>query len=205
MKVLSSLQWAATRLPGDFYYAAVSDKILVNIGVVRDRIDGESIRDPPTKLIHVATASDGSTITSSQPQFIYCFDKIVEPGDVNSTWWSRLGSNQASNIGSWPPYCRDGLYMFPVSLAEELDAEWRRTNASLPDQSHDVLVTGILRRKLNRGDDNIVDATAKAPVLRFNVLAQTSKPEKQLHSVWSRWYKAISKRYHIITYSKDWT
>lgn len=201
--MLSGLQWAAMRLPGDFYYASVNEEVLVNIGKVRDRIDLESIRDPPTKLVHMATARDGSTVTSSQPQYIYCFDKIVEPVSINSTAWSWLGLSWPRNIGIWPPYCREGLYIFPVSLAEELDAEWRRTNSSLPDQFHDILVTGILRRKLNRGDDNIIDATAEASVFRFDSVFQTDKPkfkqfhftlENQFHAVWSDWYKSIDRK-----------
>jgi len=114
----------------------------------------------------------------------------------------------------WPPYCREGLYMLPVSFARELYAESRRMSTTLPHELHDVLVTGILRRRTRRGDVNISSATKASNgedmISRVKFLPRLAAAigklaqfeldaEDRFKTAWAKWYKTVRNRYHILT------
>lgn len=209
---MASLYWAIHNLPGDFYYASMTDDILLDIAAVRDHVSSQARHFIPIQdQVYTMIASDGTSVTSSKPQKVYCFEKYLEEEEPlrDPKYWRSvpiLGYDAAA----WPPYCSEGLYVLPVSLAQELFEESLCLNASLPHELHDVLITGILRRRMKRGDDNISSAITKRPSLRrFEVLSKSCLSERlenfeliaedDLQSAWKVWYKKIHSRFHIKT------
>ena len=209
--MLASLYWAADKLPCDFYHASITDDVLVDVAAIRDYISSQAFHFVPVQdRVYTMIARDGSTVTASKPQKIYCFEKYVEKEEPlrDFQYW-RSVSQLDYDAPFWPPYCSEGLYILPVSLARELYDEWRILNASLPPELHDVLVTGILRRKLNRGDDNISSSAEKLqPLRRYKVLARSTSrrlasyeldAENQVKITWKKWYEKLRYRFHILT------
>ena len=212
-KVLASLSWTSRILPDDFYFASLPDNVLVNIGSVKDYINSLTTHFPPPGNVFTVVARDGSTVTSSLPQTVYCFDNYFESEtpERNQTY-ERSINVHSYTAAMWPPYCREGLYTLPVSFARELYMESRRMTATLSHELHDVLVTGILRRKTRRGDVNISPAGKAANgagrILRVKFLPRSIPAklalfeldaEDRFKTTWVEWYKSIRNRYHILT------
>ncbi|XP_076822858.1 uncharacterized protein LOC143469159 [Clavelina lepadiformis] len=213
MKSLAAMQWATDNLPGDFHFASMVDDVILNLAVVRDTVATRAPPIAPPKWVVESKANDGSSVTSRQPQHVYCFeDYSVSETTERNLKFSRSVDMDTYQAMKWPPYCTEGLYVMPVALVRELYEVSRTTSLQLPAELHDVFVTGILRRKLNRGDDNVKSMTSKAlgrpTLLRSEVLPRSS--EKRLahyeleaedtgRTTWTKWYAAIRYRFHIFS------
>ena len=211
--MLAGLQWAVTKLPDDFYFASTTDDMLVNVATVRDVIAAQAFHFPPPGQVFTITAKDGSTVTSPLPLKVYCFEKYCESeAPERNLEFSRSISSSVYNAEQWPPYCGEGLYTLPITFARELFLESQIIDVEFPPELHDVLLTGILRRKTNRGDENIAKMTSdfigRETVLRSDVLPRSSNAklakfeldaEEGLKKVWKDWYAKIRYRFHVLT------
>ena len=201
------------KLPNDFYYASMPDNVLVNIASVRDYIAELSNHYPPPGQVFTMVGRDGSTITSSQPQTVLCFGNYALSEKTERNYdLARSVNEEVYKADEWPPYCREQLYILPVSFARELFEEWRGLSANLPHELHDVLITGILRRKLKRGDSNISGVRRtfgrNNMILQVEVLPRSSNnklarfeldAEDRFKTTWRKWYQPIQYRFHILT------
>ena len=196
-------------MPDDFYYASLPDDVLVNINSVRDHIDSLSDHFPPPGKIFTVVARDGSTVTSSLEQNVYCFANYFESESPERNSSAERSVNfQSYKATKWPPYCDEGLYILPIAFAREIYEESRTMIATLPHELHDVLITGILRRKTKRGDSNISPANGGDMILRVKFLPRTSRnelyqfqidAEDRFKTAWAKWYESVRYRYHILT------
>ena len=218
------MQWASDHLPGDFHAGFTMDDALVNIALIRDYIAEHAPPVEPPKKVIVTNSEDGSSIVTSLPQKMFCFDRYTYAEPVlRDVTKPRSASEDQYNVTKWPPYCGEGLYLMPVTLMHDIYEVSRVTELYLDPDLHDVFITGILRRKLGRGDANISTATMHEvnamPVLRYSTLlddlsALKSKGkfraiaadrnsedffEKEFRDTWETWHDRIRTRVHIYT------
>uniref|UniRef100_H2YFX8 Hexosyltransferase n=1 Tax=Ciona savignyi TaxID=51511 RepID=H2YFX8_CIOSA len=204
-KRLAGLQWAGNNLPWDFHVVFTSDDVMVNLPYVMDYIRSAYPTSLPPSSIIVTEVEGGGTIVTSQPQIMLCFGDYKESestkrdgssGSVNMTLYSAM---------KWPPYCSGGLVAMPTTLAKDIFMTSRRTELQLPQNLYDVIITGILRRKLGRGDTNLLN-TRKIFSEKFENLPINSgskmtslelQAEAQAEVTWQEWYSRMRYRSHI--------
>lgn len=206
------MQWAHDTLPRDFIYASAPDDAVVNVELVRDYLDQRVTPvKPPARLFPIAQA-DGATLVSGQLQTLHCFGSFASDEQVERRLdRPRAVSAPLYQADRWPPYCGESLFAMPVQMAGDIGRVLRALPAAhLPPGLGDVLVTGIGRRLLERGDPNIAAATGAElgadPVKRFpaegekrSARFEKGEGEKAVMT-WRALYGRLKSRYHIYTH-----
>jgi len=206
-KQLAALQWSSQHLPGDFVHLTTRDDVIINIEALTDHLMGLMPAIKPPARIIVTRKRDGSVVVSSQPQDIICFSGFFPDAEVSRDPLKshRAVDHDLYDVNKWPPFCDGALYAMPVTMVTDLYGISNAVNARLPPTLHDIYITGVLRRMLHRGDDNVVMA-AKIPVSDW--LIDFSRQHGNLTSdpvvmaavkSWQSWYERLKLRPHIYT------
>nr|XP_002122218.1 uncharacterized protein LOC100179189 [Ciona intestinalis] len=193
---LAALQWAGNSLPGDFYVALTDDDVIVNLPYVMDYVTAESPPVVPPASVIMTSIEGGGSIVSSQSQRMFCLDGYEESELTKRDGHDSVNMSVYSSM-KYPPYCPGELVVMPVSLAQDISNVARVTQPTLPHQLHQVFITGILRRKLNRGDDNIVAAGRQGG---YCIKYHPSKVT-DAKILWQSWYDGMRHRHHIYSIS----
>ena len=110
----------------------------------------------------------------------------------------------------WPPHCQDGLYFMPVLLANDIHQTLLfLENSPKSRVPVEILITGIVRRLLGRGDENIQCSFEDVPnVVAFKRFPDLSKSlvrvkeedrvlELKIFELWSNWYEKLKGVFHV--------
>lgn len=152
----------------------------------------------PQNTVQIIKVNNSSSILSPVPQRIYCFGGVSNESQIRIDGW--LGDPVITEeIGlemQWPPYCLPGMFAGSAHIIKELH---KMASVTYDANVEPILfVTGILRRKLLRGDDNIVDAHPKKGVI-FNTFYE-GKPKKKVFDLhiarnftkqWEEWAELL--------------
>ena len=206
IKVATAMQWAATNLAFDDFYASSDDDFVVDFVSIADFLEYQvKLRKYKEEKIGLLRTNKETRI--SMPIYcVYYLDKIKGPNrDKSSKWY--INETEYS-LDRYPPYCGGGFYMMPVAMAYDLYKMSKVTRVLAMD---DVWVTGILRQKLGRGDDNVVKAEWPPTNLRDS--DETKKlwkhlwgdygmikkdVAKLLPEAWDDWNKRLKGRPHCM-------
>ncbi|XP_076819568.1 beta-1,3-galactosyltransferase 1-like [Clavelina lepadiformis] len=144
-KVVAGMQWASEVLPENWLYASIDDDFVVNPSTLTGYLDS---------LISTHTTVSGEICFGDLPMAcVYNYQSADPPArDENSKWYMPF-ENYPGNY--WPVYCRGGMYTTSSKMVKNLFEKSKRTAHLYLD---DVWITGFMRRKLNKGDYNIVPA-----------------------------------------------
>jgi len=213
-KYIASLQWVTQTLPADFVVAFTSDDVITNIGMLRDHVDKYLTTVKPPNRLFVTYIKDGSTVVTGQRQTLYCFDEYKEKDKVNRSTNEEMFISKTDYDGDyWPPYCREGLYFMPVSLATDIYETACLFEKSVKSIPAEIFITGIVRRLLDRGDENIqfsftnMPQQNQIPFKRFpelskNILREKEADEKLeiiIFELWNKWYEKLKGVFHVYT------
>ena len=145
-KVLAGMQWSSEHLSSEWIYASLDDDVVVMMPNLVLYL--ESLFEP---------AENNSAVTMSP-----CYEDLpivcvysYQPHDVPARdpkvkWFiSKVDYPDQK----WPVHCRGGLYLMSNKLASDIFSVSRTTPRLHLD---DVWITGLMRRKLNYGDCNII-------------------------------------------------
>jgi len=212
-KHIACLQWTANTLPNDFVVAFTSDDVIIDIGLLRDHVDKHLTTVKPPDRLFVANNGDGSSIVTNQRQSVYCFDKYREKDKVNrNANKEKFVSKSDYDDDFWPPHCQDGLYFMPVLLANDIHQTLLfLENSPKSRVPVEILITGIVRRLLGRGDENIQCSFEDVPnknVVAFKRFPDLSKSlvrvkeedrvlELKIFELWSNWYEKLKGVFHV--------
>lgn len=193
-KALASIQWAVDHLPGDFFYASTLDYTLVNVPqVVKTVTSLVPVSAPYDHAVRFLTKT-GASVISSQEQSVFCLERLYEDRTVVKQKFrsNRLFEHYYS-ADMWPPHCSSGLYLMPMALACDLYDTSRTTLDLLPPSTHNILISGVLRRKIQRADNNIVGPSNDGStfVQRFRALErgdeETERSNRAIKMAKIRW------------------
>nr|XP_002120701.1 uncharacterized protein LOC100181857 [Ciona intestinalis] len=199
IKVLTAMQWASANLPKDYIYASSDDDFVVNfvniIDFIRKQVNLQMYNNRGSK-----TQQSVSAIRESLPIYcVYYLDRIKGPNrDNTSKWYTSVEEYPVERL---PPYCGGGFYLMPVAMTADL---YEMSRVTMVLSMDDVWVTGILRQKLQRGDENVKKLTLPDKNRRENDLWThlwgdygTKKDiARLLPAAWSIWEKRVKKRPH---------
>ena len=139
------MQWAAENLPAEWIYASVDDDMVVYLANLINYLDD------------IFKKTDRSS-----PNISPCYDSLplvcvynFQGRDSPNRWWFSKWyvSKKEFSHSYWPPYCRGGLYL----MSNKLNSDIFRVSRTIPLLSmDDVWITGLMRRKLDMGDCNIM-------------------------------------------------
>ncbi|XP_026694410.2 lactosylceramide 1,3-N-acetyl-beta-D-glucosaminyltransferase A-like [Ciona intestinalis] len=201
-KVLAGMQWASMNMPPQSLYNSMDDDVMLNLpklveyfnDLIRPENDDASGKRPCSEDLPLVC------VYSYQPK-----DKPAR--DPKSKWYMPL---ELFPNETWPMYCRGGLYTAPVEMVTKLYEASRRTDHLYLD---DVWITGFMRRKLGKGDWNIMpaprserideelikEASIIAPVdealmqhLWGNINFKTVDVPSRIFEVWETWKKVLT-------------
>ena len=202
IKVASAMQWASSNLTPDDFYASSDDDFVVDFvsifGYLEYQVKLQKFNEERNGLHRPK-----DEIRASMPIFcVYYLDKKRGPNRDNTSKW--FINETEYSLNRYPPYCGGGFYMMPVSMATDLYTVSRTTKVLAMD---DVWVTGVLRQKLGRGDDNVVKVEwpltnqrneDKSNVLWKHLWGDYGKIKKDiaklLPEAWEDWFKGLQKR-----------
>ena len=206
VKVMAAMQWASENLVKDDFYASSDDDFVVDIVSVLRFLEYR-IKLQKHKEELSGLHRPFKDVRASMPIFcVYYLDKIKGPNrDSTSKWYVN---ETEYSLERYPPYCGGGFYMMPVSMASDLYKLSRYTRILAMD---DVWVTGILRQKLRRGDDNVVKVewpltnekdADETKVLWKHLWGDYGKIKKDiaklLPEAWENWLQRLLARPHCM-------
>nr|CAB3262687.1 uncharacterized protein LOC100181857 [Phallusia mammillata] len=193
LKISSAMQWAAHNLPPEFIYASTDDDFLLNFASALKLIQQRIETRQQTKKLNLTET------LKSLP--IYCLyykgDKTKPERNKGNKYYI---SEKEYSTETYPPYCGGGFYTISVEMLRELH-NLSRVTITLP--MDDVWVTGLLRQKLGRGDDNIEIIQPPKPVPKNKIIwkhfwgdygkKQKNIP-KMLYDSWRAWEPEIASK-----------
>lgn len=145
LKVLAGMQFTSQYLKPHHFYTSIDDDVIVNPLNLH------------LLLQHMTSYNDESVYRPCYEHLpivcIYSYQqKDIPARNPKSKWYI---SYDLFGGEIWPPYCRGGLYLMPVSMTSALYNVSRTTSYMHLD---DVWITGIMRRRIGKGDTNIYAA-----------------------------------------------
>ena len=147
-KVIAGMQWSAENLSEEWVYVSVDDDMIVFVPNLVDYLN--HLFEPQDKN----PASKDPIRPCYEDLPIVCVHMLKENDTPNRFWFSKWYVPYEEYSGStWPAYCRGGLYLMSNKMTADI-FEASRTTAYL--SMDDVWITGFMRRKLGRGDCNIM-------------------------------------------------
>ena len=142
-KVLAGMQWAKD-LPINWFYTSIDDDIVVNLAKLAKYID--------RLIIERINSSNGRINFPKIPIVcIYSYQNLDLPNRETDSKWYMPTKDFPGRY--WPTYCRGGAYTTTSYMAKRLFEVSRRTSRLYLD---DVWITGFMRLKVERTNDNIV-------------------------------------------------
>ena len=140
------MQWAANELPTNWFYTSINENTVVNLTKMVSYFN--------TIMKEKYTFSDGTINFSSMP--IICEYSYQDKDSPNRNTASKGNIPQKNYPGKfWPIYCNGGTYSTSSDMIKNLFQVSRRT-LRLPIHLHEIWVTGFLRLKVKKTNDNIV-------------------------------------------------
>jgi len=141
------MQWAAKTLPSNWFYTSIDDDIAVDLTKLVKFFDD---------LISKKTFPNGTISFSSIPIVCeYSYQDKDPPSRKTDSKWYMPPKNFPGKF--WPVYCRGGAYSTTSFMVKKLFQASRRTLRLYLD---DVWVTGFMRLKVEKTNDNIMVGTS---------------------------------------------
>nr|XP_026694410.1 lactosylceramide 1,3-N-acetyl-beta-D-glucosaminyltransferase-like isoform X2 [Ciona intestinalis]XP_026694411.1 lactosylceramide 1,3-N-acetyl-beta-D-glucosaminyltransferase-like isoform X2 [Ciona intestinalis] len=201
-KVLAGMQWASMNMPPESLYNSMDDDVMLNLPKLVEYFN-DLMRPGNNNASGKRPCSEDLPLVC-----MYSYQPKDKPArDPKSKWYMPL---ELFPNETWPTYCRGGLYTAPVKMVTKLYEASRKTDHLYLD---DVWITGFMRRKLGKGDWNIMpaprservdeklmeEATIIAPVdealmqhLWGNINFKTVDVPSRIFQVWETWKKALT-------------
>ena len=206
IKVASAMHWASGNLAKDDIYASADDDFVVDYASVLDFLEYQiKLREYQEKQ-RTGINKPKRSIRMDLPIYcVYYLDNVKGPDRNKKSKWFVNETEYALN--RYPPYCGGGFYVMSVAMTQELYRISRITKALSMD---DVWVTGILRQKLRRGDNNIKKAdwsltsrdSKKSEKLWKHLWGDYGRQKKDvaklLPEAWKSWEEKVKSRPHCI-------
>ncbi|XP_076813670.1 beta-1,3-galactosyltransferase 5-like [Clavelina lepadiformis] len=142
-KVLAGMQWASEVLPTNWLYSSIDDDIVVNPLLLTKYL---------AAVIDDHTTPRGEICFDDLPMAcVYNYQPKDSPSREEDSKWYMSPENYPGDY--WPVYCRGGMYTTSSKMVKDLFEKSKKTAHLYLD---DVWITGFIRRKLNKGDYNIM-------------------------------------------------
>jgi len=195
LKVLAGMQWATMILPSNYLYSSMDDDIAVHVSNT-------------FRYLKNSISLQNFTKTQSTDEVpiicMYSYQDKDKPSRNPSSKWYTPYTSWKDNF--WPVYCRGGMYVMSLKMVKDLFVVSRAMPLLSMD---DVWITGIMRKKLGKGDGNILaapfsrrnDILLHQPVASEAVLIEhmwgntkygTMNIAKALRYAWEKW--TVKKR-----------